>query len=540
MDTLFEGEEKPKSLKRHDRITFKNYEQQVDYLLPHSTEDYLPKNHIARLISLLVDRMDLTHIKSKYRGGGASAYNPSMMLKVWILGFVKKVYTSRKLERALHENLAFIWISGNQKPDFKTLSNFRILLVDDIKTCFKHFVEMGIQLGIISGKDVFVDHTKYQANANPYKMIWKKSLDKRLQKIDEELEVLFQYIQKLNDEEDSENVNSKLDNLDEKLFTKENIDKMISQINTSLKEKTVSKEEAKESKEKLKRTKELIDRKEKVLEKQENTGGKSGYSKTDPDAFAMQVKRSEEIKPCYNEGIATENNFVVSYDVSQNAADTVSFKNIIEQAKENLNKKPENTTADAGYGSKENYDYLESEGIKNFVKFSGSFKEKKFNGMFKLHDFNYDKEKNSFTCLNNVELKFKETITTKNKNRYDETKSIYSAPKEACASCPIKPWCTNFESKNLHVNWELERHKNIARENLNSEEGIKKRKQRAYDVETVFADRKWNQGSRRYILRSLPKVTLEAGLHNISHNIRKMYLYIMEKIDPFQKPYIII
>lgn len=160
--------------------------------------------------------------------------------------------------------------------------------------------------------------------------------------------------------------------------------------------------EAKESRDKLKRAKELIDRKEKVLEKQENTDGKSGYSKTDPDAFAMQVKRSEEIKPCYNEGIATENNFVVSYDVSQNAADTVSFKNIIEQAKENLNKKPENATADAGYGSKENYDYLESEGIKNFVKFPGWFKENKFNGMFKLHDFDYDEEKNSFTCLNNV------------------------------------------------------------------------------------------------------------------------------------------
>lgn len=540
MDNLFKLEEIPKSSKKHNKITFKSYEQQIDYLLPNSTEDYLPKNHIARLISMLVDKMDLTSIVSKYHGGGASAYHPSMMMKVWLLGFVKKIYTSRKLEKALHENLAFIWISGNQKPDFKTLSNFRILMVDDIKIYFKHFVQMGMELGIISGKDIFVDHTKYQANANPYKMIWKKSLEKRLLKIDEELENLFDYIQKLNDEEDSENLNSKLDNLDEKIFTKENIDRMISKINTKVKEKTVTNEEVKEDKEKLKRAKELIERKEKVLEQQEKTEGKSGYSKTDSDAFAMRMKRSEEIKPCYNEGIATENNFVVSFDVSKNASDTVSFKNIVEEAKENLNKKPETATADAGYGSKENYDYLEKEGIKNFVKYSGWYRENKFNGTFKINEFKYDEEKNSFTCLNDVELKFKETVTSKNKNRYEETKSIYSAPKEACASCARKPWCTNFESKNLHVNWDLEKHKNIVRENLSSEEGIEKRKQRAYDVETVFANRKWNAGSRRYILRSLPKVTLEAGLHSISHNIKKMYLHIMEKIDPFQKYYIII
>jgi transposase len=349
MDTIFSNSlEISKKQPRHRKVTFKKYEMQQDFLLPPSTEDYLPVNHIARLISKIVDNIDLTSLMVKYTGGGASAFHPRMMLKVWLLGYVKKIYTSRKLEKALYENIAFMWISGRQTPDFKTLSNFRLLLVDDIKKIFKNIVQMGLELGIIEGKDIFIDHTKIQANANPYKMVWKKSIDKKLSKIDEELEILFNFINELNEKEDSKYGNDKFDNLKETIFDKENIDSLINKINQDLKKGEVNTDDAKNSKEKLKRVKELLDRKEKAETQKEILGERNSYSKTDIDASAMKMKRSEEIKPAYNEGVVTENSFITSFDVSQNASDTVSFKKMINETIENIGHNPESVSADAG------------------------------------------------------------------------------------------------------------------------------------------------------------------------------------------------
>ena len=411
---LTSDESEFKKKPRHNKVTFKKYEMNQDFLLPPSTEDYLPKHHIARLISVVIDKMDMTFLVSKYLGGGTSAFHPSMMLKVWILGFVKKIYTSRKLEKALHENIAFMWISGRQRPDFKTLSNFRLLLKDDIKNIFKHIVEMGLESGIIDGKDIFIDHTKYQANANPYKMIWKKRVDKQLNKIDEELNVLFSFIDELNAKEDAAYGNSKLDDIGEEVFSKDSINSLVDKINSSLKQGDISKDEAKEIKEKLNRTKELLGKKEKYESQKETLKERSGYAKTDSDASAMKMKRSDDIRPAYNEGVATQNGFIVSYHVSQNASDTVSFKDLTNEATDNLGKKPESATADAGYGSLENYEFLKEKGIKNFVQYPGWYKENKFTGKFKIKDFKYNKERNSFTCLNNEELTFvNEKITTR-------------------------------------------------------------------------------------------------------------------------------
>jgi transposase len=531
---------KIKKKPKHDKVTFKKYEMKQEFLLPPSTEDYLPKHHIARLISTVIDKMDMTFIIAKYLGGGASAFHPSMMLKVWILGFVKKIYTSRKLEKALHENIAFMWISGRQIPDFKTLSNFRLLIKNDIKNIFKHIVEMGLESGIIDGKDIFIDHTKYQANANPFKMVWKKKVDKQLNKIDEELNELFKYIDELNAKEDAAYGNSKLDEIDKEVFSKKNIDELVDKINSNLNENKVSKEEAKEIKTKLNRTKELLEKKVKYEKQKETLKERSGYSSTDPDASAMKMKRSDDIRPAYNEGVATQNGFIVSYHVSQNGSDSVSFKDITNEMIDNLGKKPNSACADAGYGSFENYEFLKENEIKNFVQYPGWYKENKFTGSFKLKDFKYNENKNSFTCLNDKELTFmNEKIKTK-KNGFVENISVYEAEQNVCLSCKKKPWCTTSNARSLSVNWGLEDHKKIVRENLSSEEGIEKRKQRSHDVETVFGDRKFNQGNRRYILRTLEKVNIEAGLHATAHNIKKLYFHILEKITSFDKESVIV
>ena len=172
------------------KIVFKSYSQNQDFLLPKSLHEFVEPGHIARLISVIIDEMNIDHIIETYKGGGTSAFNPKMLLKDWILGFVNKIYSCRMLAKELRENLTFIWISGNQKPDFRTLNNFRLRLRDDIKSVFKQIVQYGIQEGIIEGKDIFIDHTKISANANKHKVVWKKQVENQSRKIDEELDNL--------------------------------------------------------------------------------------------------------------------------------------------------------------------------------------------------------------------------------------------------------------------------------------------------------------------------------------------------------------
>ena len=533
MDNLeLESSDTEKKKPRHNKVTYKKYEMSQDFLFPPSTSDYLPKNHIARLIHVIVDKMDIEYIESQYKGGGVSAYHPSMMLKVWLLGYVKKIYTSRKLEKVLQENIAFMWISGRQTPDFKTLSNFRLSLKDDIKIIFKEVVLMGLEIGIIQGKDIFIDHTKIHASANPYKITWRKNIERRLSKVDEELEILFKHIDELNEREDAHYGDESISTVKESAFDKENIHSIVDKINNSLKEGRVTKEDVKKDKKVLKKAEKLLDRKEKLEKQKEILGDRNSYSTTDNDASAMKMKRSEEIKPAYNEGIATENGFVVDYVISQNAADTVSFKELANGAIHNLGEKPEAIIADAGYGSAENYYYLKEEEIENFVKFQGYHSENKMGDKFKLKDFTYDSTNDSFQCLNQQNLIFSHTQVRETKTGYKESTRIYKAEETSCGKCPIRAYCTTAKFRSLSVNPKLEEHKKIVRENLKSEKGIKLKKQRCFDVETVFANRKWNAANRRYLLRGKDKVSLEAGLVYLTHNIKKMFLFLMAKFDP--------
>ena len=105
----------PTKKRKHDKVTFKPYIQDK-YLIPPVVDDYVGEHNIAKLISAIIDKMDLSKIYTKYKGGGASAYDSRMLLKVWLLGFVYKFYSCRRLAMALGENAAFIWLSGNYLP----------------------------------------------------------------------------------------------------------------------------------------------------------------------------------------------------------------------------------------------------------------------------------------------------------------------------------------------------------------------------------------------------------------------------------------
>ena len=524
------------STTRKKKIVFKPYTQNQDFLLPISINDFITPGHIARLVSTIIDHMNVDFIIETYKGGGTSSYDPKMLLKVWSLGFIDRIYTSRILAKQLRENLTFIWISGNQQPDFRTLNNFRLRLKNDIKLIFKQIVRYGLETGIIKGEDIFIDHTKKAANVNKHKVVWRKNVENQLEKIDDELDKLFEYIDKINEEDEKYFGDRDLPEQEREGFDDKKVKEIIKKVNEKIKKGELSTEEGCEARKKVRRTKELIEREKKYKMKKHILGARNSYSKTDKDAVAMRMKDKLTTRPAYNEGIVTENGFVLNYDISDNAADNVSFIPLMNGAIDNLGKIPENALSDSAYGTEENHSFIEKKKIGNFLKYNTYHKEKSKKWREKrlrLQDFIYDEKKDELTCPNNVKLKFQEYCKETSTTGYVREITTYKAEEGRCSDCQFRNLCTEARTKSLQVSWKAERLKKIAKENLDSAKGKKLRKRRGNEVESVFGDGKMNKVKQRYVLRGKEKVNIEAGIQYISHNIRKLYMFLSAKAIAF-------
>ncbi len=523
LDDLSTHQVKPK-------VVFKQYSQNQEFLLPKNINDFIGSGHIARLVSQIIDQMDIQFILDTYKGGGTSSYNPRMMLKSWILAFINRIYSCRLVAKNLRENLPFIWISGNQTPDFHTLNDFRLRLKDDIKKIFKQIVKYALEHGIIKAKDVFIDHTKIEANANKHKIVWRKQVENQSKKIDEELDELFKFIDEVNEKENKSFGSKDLPEQERNGFDDDKVKQIIEKINKNVKDCTIKHEDGKEQRKKVRRANELLKRKETYNQKKQILNGRNSYSRIDHDAVGMMMKDKLTIRPGYNEGIAVENGLVLNYIINDNCSDGVSFVPLMDGVIDNLGKVPKNANADGAYGNEENHNYLEEIGTNNFLKFNTYHKEKSQkwkDAKLRLKNFSYDKKKNEFTCINNNKLLFvgdKKEIT---KTGYKRTISSYQCKEGSCKYCRSKKKCLNVKNKTntrtLQLSWLAERLKEQARQNLNSQKGKELRKRRANEVESVFGDEKLNKLKRRYHLRGMKKVSLEAGLYYISHNLRRIH-----------------
>ncbi len=519
-------------IRKKPKVIFKTYSTSQEFLIPKNIEELIPQGHVSRLIDTIINQMDLKEIYEKYKGGGTSAYDPKMLLKVWIIGFLNKLYTSRPLAKALRENIVFMWISGKQTPDFRTISGFRKSLGKEIKQIFKEIVKYGISVGIISGKDIFIDHTKIEANANKHKFVWRKQVEKRQKSIDEEIGQLFDYIDKVNDEEDEIFGNKDLPEQERNGFDKGKVKEIVEKINKRIKDEKVSREKGAEIKKKVRRIEELTVKKEEYKNKKYILGERNSYSKTDNDAVAMLMKDKKSIKPGYNEGVSIENGFVLDFVMSDNCGDSKSFVPLMNGTIDNLGKTPDTATADSAYGNEENHAFLESKKIGNYLKYNLYHKEKSKRWLeekLRLNDFNYNKEKDEFICKNNVRLIFEKEYDEKTQTGFVKKMKTYRAEEGKCINCPLKQKCTEGKSRSLSLSWNAERLKNIVRQNLNSDEGKEFRKRRGNEVESVFGDKKLNNKMPRFVLRGLEKVNIEAGIYFITHNIKKIQKYIEEK-----------
>ena len=172
--------------RKHTKVTFKPYHQHQTTLLPPSLEDLIPDNHLVRVVSDVIDKMQIDSLVKGYKGGGTSSYHPKMMLKVLVYAYTQRIYSSRQIGKSVRENIHYMWLAGQNQPDFRTINRFRSSrLKGTIQNVFTQIVLYLLESGLIEFKDYFLDGTKLEANANKYSFVWAKSTGKykeRLQK----------------------------------------------------------------------------------------------------------------------------------------------------------------------------------------------------------------------------------------------------------------------------------------------------------------------------------------------------------------------
>lgn len=500
---------------------FKPYVQNQDFLIPPSWDDKIHKDHPVRIVNRVIDSLDLKALYDSYNNIGPSPYDPKMLLKAIVFAYLNNVYSSRKIEYQIKSNIHFIWLCANSEPDHNTINRFRgKRLSKFLKNIFKEIVLMLAEQGIINIKEIYVDGTKMEANANRYTFVWGKSVARNKKKMLERIDELWSYAQNVAKVEMEDTAT-----IDYEKVSPEVIAETIKRIEEALKDKEIPKE----IKKKLKTAKkEYPSRLAEYQLKEEILEGRNSYSKTDHDATFMRMKddkmQNKELKAAYNIQISTNNQFIVNYDIYQNPGDTLTLPSHLETYKDLYSFSPATVIADAGYGSEQNYEYLESNEIESYVKYNYFHQEEK--GIrqrkqpFSAGYLYYNELADYYVCPMGQKMHTIGASKKKNESGYEQSITRYQA--DNCTGCPLLGPCHKSKGNRvIEINKRLRKLKQNARENLLSEEGIKKRKQRSVDVEPVFGNIKQNKGFRRFMLRGSKKVTTEFGLLAIAHNLKK-------------------
>lgn len=338
---------------------FKTYQQNQTQLLPADLSSSIAQDHIARLINQVIDEMDLSFIETTYSAIGQHAYHPKMLLKVLVYGYSLGIRSSRKLENRLKEDIVFMWLSGRQTPDFRTISDFRKGKLIDVKKVFVEVLQLCQELGMVRIGKVSLDGTKFRADASGNRMRYRKILLKNKSSLEQKVDEILT---------EAENI----DREEEKLYgnnTEHTTGIDMKEVEKQLSKMKKRKATLARNKEKLEARKTDIQMKLRKMRKDRNS-----MSSTDKDATMMLMKEGY-IAPGYNAQIASEHQVILAYDISSNRNDQRLLRPMIKEVENNTGKSPEILIADAGYGNKMNYRFLKNKKIASFIPYNTLNKE---------------------------------------------------------------------------------------------------------------------------------------------------------------------
>jgi len=494
--------------------------------LPMDLEEDIPQNHLVRVVNTAINQLSDSIFAAAYPGGGRDSYHPKMLTKIIIYAYTQRIYSSRQIAKAVRENIMFMWLAGRQRPDFRTINRFRSERMKDVlEFVFTAVLQFLVDTNYVKLEHYFVDGTKIEANANRYTFVWGRAVVKQKAKLQEKVQTLFAAIEESERQDEQDHAGRDLPELGEAAqVTSEKLAEAVNRLEAKLQEKPKNKP--------LKKAvrvlrKDLLPRLQKYETHQAILGTRNSYSKTDLDATFMRMKedhmRNGQLKPGYNVQIGTENQFILGYSLHQRPTDTRCLIPHLEKLKSQLGKLPGTIIADAGYGGEENYDYLEQNEVEAIVKYGTYHREKSKawqKDISKIDNWTYNSDQDTWTCAAGQTLHFRRASKEKTESGYEIEYRHYRSA--GCEECPLKPQCTKAHGdREIKVSMKYMRLKNQASQKLRSEEGYALAVRRMIEPEPVFGALKNNRGFKRFLLRGLPKVSLEVGWLSLAHNLLK-------------------
>jgi transposase len=497
-------------------------------VLPLNVEILIPENDSVRLLSEIMDQLDYSILYKAYsRKGRKSAVSPRNLFKIMVYGYMNNLYTSRALEQACRRDINFMWLlEGAKAPDHNTIARFRRRRISAAaEDLYYQLVGLLKERGEISFKNLFVDGTKIEANANKYSFVWRKATEKQAAKLQEKLTQTTRIIRESYHLEVTEKADP-VEILD--LLLRKQQQENIPIVHGTGKRKSQLQKD-------IEQMEELLARQQKYEDYGAVFQGRNSFSKTDHDATFMHMKedhmRNAQLKPGYNVQIAVEAEYIVGMDISSERSDALTLIPLLKRMKNFLQgKKHENIVADAGYESEENYSYLEEEKQTYYIKPSNYEKTKtrKYrNNLHQLENMDYDQVKDEYTCRNGKKVRPVALAQRKSKSGYKSIITIYEC--EDCSGCPHKQSCTKAEgNRRFQISKKFQRQRALSEKNITSPKGILLRINRSIQVEGAFGSLKENHGFRRFLLRGNQNVRTEFLLLALGYNLNKLHSKIQQ------------
>lgn len=513
------------------KLTQKNYNNNLgnyQLVFPIETGILIPEDDSVRLLSQIMEELDYSMLMKAYSPKGRNPeVSPKILFKILVYAYMNNIYSSRKIERACERDINFIWLrQGEKVPDHNTIARFRAKrLANIIDDMFAQLIIKLGELGEIEYKNIFIDGTKIESNANKYTFVWKKATNKFEAKLQEKIK---KFIEDFNVDYSTKYIVS------EEKVEVTYLQKILGFLNQKKQSENIVFVAGKgKRKTKIQRAIETLEEfvaKQLKYDSYNSTfDGRNSFSKTDKDATFMHMKedhmRNSQLKPGYNVQIGVEGEYIVGVDISSERSDQLTLIPFLDKLSEKLPQKFSNVVADAGYESEENYIYLQNNNQNSYIKpqvYEGMKKKSFRSTIGKRENMGYDEINDEYTCFNDVKLKPVGIKTRTSKSGYKSEITIYES--DNCDGCEHKPRCTKAKgNRQLQVSKIFLEKRLKSLENIISPEGILLRMNRSIQVEGAFGVLKEDCGFKRFLTRGKINVKTEFTLLCFGYNINKLH-----------------
>jgi transposase len=450
-------------------------------LFPECLEDWICEDNPVRVIDVFVEKLDLGDLRFEGvdpEATGRPAYHPSMLLKLYIYGYLNRVQSSRRLEREASRNVEVMWLTGRLAPDHKTIADFRKDNGPAIRKVCVQFVVLCRKIGLLKTASVAIDGSKFKAVNNRDKNFTRAKMERRLAQIEESVARYLSQLDTADLQEPSEALAIRTSHIKDKLA------KLASEV------------------ERLK-----------AIEKAMLASPDQQISLTDPDARSMATSGRGSGVVGYNVQVAvdTEHHLIVTHEVTNTGSDRSQLANIGLQAKEALGVDLLDAVADRGYFSGNEILACDQADITVTLPkpmTSGA----KSDGRFGKQDFVYVSAEDVYRCPAGERLTYRYTSEEHGMmlRRYWTT---------ACRHCPLKAQCTPGNERRV-VRWEHEHVLEAVQQRLDANpQAMRTRRE---TVEHPFGTLKMRMGATHFLMKRLPKVATEMALHVLAYNLTRV------------------